>query len=83
LFVRSGQFEAFFWVIEPKKYFENHDINCTILHTSGHAKLSDLKKLVNSLKPETIIPIHSFHAEKFQEFFPNVRLVKDREVLEL
>lgn len=22
-----------------KKYFENHNINCTVLHTSGHAKL--------------------------------------------
>jgi ribonuclease J len=66
-----------------KEYFKNHDINCRILHTSGHAKLSDLKKLVNALKPETIIPIHSFYAEKFQEFFSNVRLVKDREVLEL
>ena len=65
-----------------KKYFENYDINCKILHTSGHAKLSDLKRLVEALNPEMIIPIHSFHAEKFQEFFPNVRLVKDREVLE-
>jgi ribonuclease J len=65
-----------------KEYFENAGVRFKIIHTSGHAKLSDLKKLVNAFDPEMIIPIHSFHAEKFQEYFPNVRLVNDREVLE-
>jgi ribonuclease J len=65
-----------------KKYFENSGVRFKIIHTSGHAKLSDLKRLVNALHPEMVIPIHSFHAEKFKEYFPNVRLVNDREILE-
>jgi ribonuclease J len=75
-----GYFEKSRSLKRLKKYFENHGINCTIIHTSGHAKLSDLKKLVNALKPEMIIPIHSFHAEKFLEYFHNVRLVADGEI---
>ena len=77
-----GYFEKSRSLKRLKKYFESHGMNYKILHTSGHAKLSDLKKLVNALTPEMIIPIHSFHAEKFLEYFHNVRLVKDREVLE-
>jgi len=65
-----------------KKYFENVGVRFKIIHTSGHAKLSDIKKLVNALDPKMVIPIHSFHTEKFQEYFPNVRLVKDGEKLE-
>jgi ribonuclease J len=76
-----GYFEKSRSLRRLKKHFENHNINCKILHTSGHAKLSDLKKLVNALKPETIIPIHSFHVEKFLEYFHNVKLVADGEVL--
>jgi mRNA degradation ribonuclease J1/J2 len=50
---------------------------------SGHAKLSDIKKMVKALNPEMTIPIHSFHAERFQKYFPNVRLANDRELLEV
>jgi ribonuclease J len=53
-----------------KKYFENAGVRFKIIHTSGHAKLSDLKKLVENLKPEMIIPIHSFEVDKFQKYFP-------------
>jgi len=30
-----------------------------------------------------LIPIHSFHSEKFKDYFTNVRLVKDGEVLRI
>jgi ribonuclease J len=76
-----GYFEKSPSLKKLKEYFENHNINCTILHTSGHAKLSDLKRLVEALNPEMIIPIHSFHVEEFQKYFQNVRLVKDGEKL--
>ena len=64
-----------------KKYLETAGVRFKIIHTSGHARLSDIKKLVEGLKPEMIIPIHSFHAGEFQKYFPNVRLVNDCEVL--
>ena len=66
-----------------KKFFKDSGVKYKFIHTSGHAKVADIKKLVNALNPETIIPIHSFHTEEFTKFFDNVRLVKDREVVEV
>ena len=66
-----------------KKLFKDSGVKYKFIHTSGHAKVADIKKLVNALNPETIIPIHSFHTEEFIKFFDNVRLVKDREVVEV
>ena len=53
------------------------------LHTSGHAKLEDMKKLVDAMAPEMVVLIHSFHPDKFKDYFPNVRLVDDGEVMNL
>lgn len=66
-----------------KSYMEEKGVRIEYLHTSGHAKLSDLKRLVSALKPGTVIPIHSFHPEKYGEYFPNVRMLGDGEALEL
>jgi hypothetical protein len=35
------------------------------------------------MAPEIIILIHSFHLDKFKDYFPNVRLVDDGEVVNL
>jgi len=53
------------------------------LHTSGHAKLNDLKRLAKALSPKALIPIHSFHVDRFVEYFENVQLVNDREIIEV
>ena len=53
------------------------------LHTSGHATISELKDLANALDPKMIIPIHTFHPEKFQEHFSNVRVVNNEEELDI
>jgi len=50
-----------------------------ILHTSGHAKLDDLKQFATSLAPKKLIPVHSFHPDKYQLHFNNVCLVADNE----
>ena len=66
-----------------KSYFEDKGIRYEYLHTSGHATLEDLKKLFDAMTPEMVIPIHSFHPEKFKDYFPNVRLVDDGEIVRL
>lgn len=66
-----------------KSYLEDKGVRYEYLHTSGHAKLEDLKKLVDAITPEMVIPIHSFHPDKFKDYFPNVRLVDDGEVVSL
>ena len=53
------------------------------LHTSGHAKLEDMKKLVDAMAPEMVVLIHSFHPDKFKDYFSNVRLLDDGEVVNL
>ncbi|MGK5083490.1 MBL fold metallo-hydrolase [Bdellovibrionota bacterium FG-1] len=47
------------------------------IHCSGHAYLSDLKRLVEAVAPKAIIPIHSFHCDEFDEHFSKVRRVED------
>lgn len=55
------------------------------VHTSGHAAVDDLKKLVDSFKPKCLFPIHTFHPEQYATLFPGtpVRLLKDGEELSL
>lgn len=55
----------------------------THLHTSGHATVSDLKRLAEALQPMRIVPIHTFHPEKFAEVFANVLMMRDGEPLDL
>ena len=39
-----------------------------ILHTSGHASRDDLARVVQALKPKTVLPIHTEAPEKYGEF---------------
>ncbi len=42
------------------------------VHSGGHAGLDDLVRLANACKPRMVIPIHTFHAERYADHFPNV-----------
>ncbi len=76
-----GYFEKSQSLRRMRSYFENKDVRYKYLHTTGHATLSDMKRLVKALAPDLLIPIHSFHPEQFQNHFSNVRLVKDGEII--
>ncbi|MBA7519824.1 hypothetical protein ES705_11912 [subsurface metagenome] len=45
------------------------------IHTSGHAEIDTLKKVVKKLKPGKIIPIHTFHPDKYGALF-NQKIVQ-------
>jgi len=47
-----------------KKNMKFHQV-----HTSGHAEIDTLKKVVKKLKPGRIIPIHTFHPDKYSGLF--------------
>lgn len=50
------------------------------LHTSGHADITALRRMVDTLKPKRTIPIHIFHPEDYAELFgSSVTLVKQGE----
>lgn len=46
--------------------------NYVYAHTSGHAPLSDLKKLAQAINPQMLVPIHTEHASEFKKHFSNV-----------
>ena len=51
------------------------------VHTSGHAEINTLKKVVKKLKPGKIIPIHTFHPDKYSGLFSQkIEQISDGEV---
>lgn len=50
-----------------------------VIHTSGHASIADLKRLASAIAPKALIPIHTFEAESFQNYFQNVTRRQDGE----
>jgi ribonuclease J len=50
------------------------------IHTSGHADLNGLRKMVDAVRPKNIVPIHTFEAEEYGRLFPGVQveLVEDK-----
>lgn len=65
------------------EYISNRNMNIYMLHTSGHADISTLKRTVCQLKPKQIIPIHTFNPDKFSLFGSNVVLLSDNEIYQV
>ena len=61
------------------EWLEKKGISSHSIHSSGHAGTSDLQKLVSSLNPLKVIPIHSFSPERYREVFPSVEIHVDGE----
>ena len=78
-----GYFEKSQSLRKLKSHLEKKNVRYEYIHTSGHANLSDLKRLAEAMSPEVIIPIHSFHPDHFKSHFSNVRVVKDGELVDL
>jgi ribonuclease J len=71
---------------EPTRKFIDYLVNRRFtlykVHTSGHADIWTLKKLVNALNPGFIIPIHTFAAAEYSKKFSRpVKLLADGEIL--
>lgn len=58
-------------------------VRCVDLHTSGHADIPALKEFVAKTTPKTVVPIHTFHPERFKDLFDNAVLHADNEVFEI
>jgi len=66
---------------ELRAYLQERGVRTEMLHTGGHAGLTDLMKLVDAVNPKVVIPIHSSHPEMLQTHTANVRLANDGEVI--
>lgn len=78
-----GYFERSNSLKKLKSFLLEQGVRYEHLHTSGHARLNDLKDFVDKLSPKKVIPIHSFHPEQYHDFFENVEMVDDGEEIEI
>ena len=61
-----------------EKLLGDYGVKLVSLHTSGHASVPDLKKLVEAVDPDRVVPIHSEATDRFAELFPRVEPHTDR-----
>ena len=53
------------------------------IHTSGHAFVEDIQKLVSEINPKKTVPMHTFEPEALREQFDKVVTIRDGETLEV
>lgn len=70
----SADFEEFI----KRKSFNVHQI-----HTSGHASLGDLRKLVDAITPKIVVPVHTSNPNAFIQYFPNTTILEDGQPIEI
>jgi ribonuclease J len=46
---------------------QHRGLKCRHTHTSGHASIRDLQRLVDAIKPRHLIPIPTFHPEDYEQ----------------
>jgi len=66
---------------EYQKEFENYlnrvGFTADVLHTSGHATISDIRRVITELEPKQIIPIHTMTPDSFIGISENIVLKED------
>ena len=50
---------------------EKLGLRIVTLHTSGHADESTIKKLIETVNPKIVVPIHTENAQRFRELAPD------------
>jgi ribonuclease J len=56
-----------------------YDVPLDRLHSSGHASVAHLQRLVEALAPDRVVPIHTSAPERFARHFPRVERHDDGE----
>lgn len=62
-----------------QQFLGERSIPLTKIHTSGHAAVLDLQRLVDAVRPDRLVPVHSEATDRFEELFPNVERHDDGE----
>lgn len=68
-----------------RHWVEEHCEAVKDIHSSGHADTQSLQRLVEHIRPQTIVPIHTDAPKQFSDIFvnDNVKSLDDNEVLYL
>ncbi|MDO8392487.1 MAG: MBL fold metallo-hydrolase [Actinomycetota bacterium] len=62
-----------------QQFLAERSIPLSTIHTSGHASVVDLQRLVGAVRPDRLVPMHSGASSRFVELFPNVERHDDGE----
>ena len=68
------------------KFLEKmQELNIPILdlHTSGHADYLALQEVINTTKPDVVIPIHTENKEKIKDYTDNAVILEDGEIYQV
>jgi ribonuclease J len=60
-------------------FIKDDKMHMVNIHTSGHAAIATLKKMIDRISPKSIIPIHTFYPDRFKDLFNNVTTLRDGE----
>lgn len=66
-------------------FCQKKNITYKQIHTSGHATIADLGRLVTAINPGLLIPIHTFHPNNYDQFIDpgRVKVLNDGELFDL
>ena len=68
---------------EFEDYLNRAGFVADVLHTSGHATVSDIRRLITGLEPKQIIPIHTMSPDSFIGLSDRVSLKEDGESFDI
>lgn len=60
-----------------EKFLTKQDFTICPIHTSGHASVTDIQRLISGLNPKRIVPIHSMEPHLLKEFSDKVEVKED------
>ncbi len=66
-----------------KDFIAQKKLSMDVIHTSGHATVADLKAFASAINPKSLVPIHTFCADRYSEMFKNVHVLSDGEMWEV
>jgi ribonuclease J len=71
--------DEYFGAEQIAAYQNDSQVNFIYAHTSGHATLDILIKMVQFLQPATLIPVHTEYPNDYEKHFSMVTALKDGE----
>jgi mRNA degradation ribonuclease J1/J2 len=61
-------------------FSDKYNLNMQEIHSSGHAYKKDLLKFINTLKPKTVIPVHTLSPEIFRKEVRNIKVTTTKQI---
>ena len=58
-------------------YLKKVGFSLEALHTSGHATIPDLRRVIDGLDPQRLVPIHTMHPDAFRGFSSKTEFMQD------